>query len=661
MTFQFSIIIPTYKREKSLLRLLKSLVPELTSQTEVIIVEQVINNGKKFKSFAKKHNVNLQYIFLPEASTPYAKNIGAKIAGGKYFIFFDDDVIVEKGILVGYKKAFLKDNNDIVAGKVLTPGHSVNPQSRNIGKISYFGKFSDDYTSDIKQEVDTVIGCNSGWKKEVFEKVGGFDQLITMNGIREESDLSLRAKNLGCKIYFEPQAVVTHLREETGGGRKSEGRLWWYYNFISNDTYFFLKYRPKWVVCIILLTRWEWFLRCMFGFGREVSIRSVLTPFAGVWYGIQKYRKWNKQENGFVIGVDAGCLGVKDERLKVGVYQVAKNLLIELALQDNKNQYLLYSFYPIDRKLMSSLGSRFKNIIVKPSRGWMKVWLPLRLFKDRPDVFVGLSQSLPARLPGISYKSLLVLYDLAYEKFPEFYTDYFRLRKNTTFAVSQANKIVTISQYTKKEVLKEYPKAKDKIEVACLGIRSSLNTVKYTNKNPYFLFVGALKPAKNLPTVLKAFSLFSRTNKKPYDLFIVGGDKWFDVRIRGELDNLSKDLQKRVHFLGVVPDKKLWELYNGAKALLMPSLYEGFGLPAVEAMTSGCPVIASNAGALPEIIGDAGLLSSPKDEKKFAEYMRQVTIDAKLRSDLKQKGLKKAKEYTWTSFAIQLLGIITSL
>jgi len=293
---EYSIIIPTYKRKESLLRLLESLRSEIKPEYEVIVVEQRIHNGEAYLAFAKKHHIALNYIFLDTPSTPHAKNIGAKKAKGKYLIFFDDDVILHKGCLKGYEEAFLKKHRDIIAGRVITPGQAINENSLRVGKISYWGDFSDEFSSLIPQEVDTVIGCNAGWRKSVFDEVGGFDEQITMNGIREESDLSLRAKQLGYQIFFEPSAVVTHVREETGGGRKSEGRLWWYYNFLSNETYFFLKYRPAWVVVIILLRRWEWILRCMFGFGREVSWRSMVTPFAGIWYGVKKYRRW-KYEN----------------------------------------------------------------------------------------------------------------------------------------------------------------------------------------------------------------------------------------------------------------------------------------------------------------------------------------------------------------------------
>src|SRR5438034_10973470 len=98
------------------------------------------------------------------------------------------------------------------------------------------------------------------------------------------------------------------------------------------------------------------------------------------------------------IGVDAGCLGIKDDRLKVGVYRVAVELLRQLGKIDKANRYYLYSFYPIDKKLMESFGPRMSNVLVVPSRGWMRIWLPFRILSQRPDVFLGLNQALPRKI-----------------------------------------------------------------------------------------------------------------------------------------------------------------------------------------------------------------------------------------------------------------------
>lgn len=287
---EVSIIIPTYKRKQSVIRLLESLVTEMNGKYELIISEQIENNGHVFKSFAKKHNMNLIYCFLQSViGTSAAKNEAVKNANGKYLVFFDDDVKVEKKIIENLTKNFKNPRIGAVCGRVITPGQSIEDTHDNVGMITYFGRFTDGYSSKIRQEIDTVIGCNCAWRAELFKKIGGFDVQFT-GAIREDSDISLRTIQEGYKVIFEPNALVYHLREPSGGGRKTEGRLAWYFNFLSNETYFFLKFRPKWIVPIIIATRYEWILRCMFGFGREVSIKSFSTPIRGIIDGYRKYK-----------------------------------------------------------------------------------------------------------------------------------------------------------------------------------------------------------------------------------------------------------------------------------------------------------------------------------------------------------------------------------
>lgn len=295
MKITISIVIPTYKRKDSLVRLLKSLKTEVNDSTEVIIVEQIFNNEKEYRKVTHENNINLKYFFLKEASTSKAKNYGVKRAKGKYILFLDDDVIAKKRLIRNHLKNFENKNICAVVGKCVTVGQKVEPERKNIGRISFLGKFTDGFTSSIRQEVDTVIGCNAFWRKDVLDKINGFDERFTGNAMREESDLSLRAKKLGFKIIYDPSVEIEHLRAETGGNRKTEGRIKWYFDFFSNETYFFLKHRPKIVVPLIMLTRWEWAFRCMFGFGREVSIRSISTPFLGICDGYKKYRRFRNE------------------------------------------------------------------------------------------------------------------------------------------------------------------------------------------------------------------------------------------------------------------------------------------------------------------------------------------------------------------------------
>lgn len=295
MKIKFSIVIPTYKRGKYVMDLLNSLKSKITSTTEIILVEQGENHEKEFFKKAKAFGFQFHYLHVNDPSTPHAKNIGVEKAKGEYIIFLDDDVVVKSSPEL-YAECFSTKKIAAVNGRSVARGQKEEPDRKDVGRISFLGKFTDGYSSKIPQEIETLIGCNMCWKKEIFVKLGGFDEEFTGNALREEADLSLRARENGYTILFDPKVEILHIRAESGGTRKTEGRIQWYFDFFSNETYFFLKYRPKIVVAIILLTRWEWFLRCMFGFGREVSLRSFITPFAGVIDGYRKYRRWKNED-----------------------------------------------------------------------------------------------------------------------------------------------------------------------------------------------------------------------------------------------------------------------------------------------------------------------------------------------------------------------------
>lgn len=290
MKLRVSIIIPTYKRKEYLFGLLKSLKNEIDSKTEIIIIEQEINNVKEVASFAKLHHLPITYIHSLTMGTVHALNLGIAKAKGDVIVFFDDDCVVHKGCVVQHLKNYTDSDVACVVGRIYTQGQPVESSCRNVGTIRFWGKFNGGYSSSIRQDIDAAIGCNMSVRKLALDKIGGIDEGFTGPALRYESDLSLRLKHTGFRVVFDPTAIVTHLRAGTGGTRKTEGRLRWFYNFFSNETYFFLKHRPGWAVPIILLTRWEYIGRCMFGFGREVSLRSMITPFAGMADGVRKYK-----------------------------------------------------------------------------------------------------------------------------------------------------------------------------------------------------------------------------------------------------------------------------------------------------------------------------------------------------------------------------------
>lgn len=313
-----------------------------------------------------------------------------------------------------------------------------------------------------------------------------------------------------------------------------------------------------------------------------------------------------------IIGVDVGALSISDDRLKLGVYRVTLNLLRELSRIDTKNTYRLYSFLPIT----NDFGPRMENRVLRPTQGWFSLRLPAELAIHPVDVFLGLSQAIPvSRARNIGF-----IYDFGF--LPQR-----KLLHNTTDLVKRSDHIVTISHAVKKDILERF--GKKVITVAYPGVDPIFTPIgpKYKNKNPYFLFVGALKRGKNIPFLIRAFAKFQKDSKKPYDLLFVGSDLWRDPNI-----------PRTIRFLGYVPDTQLAELYRGAVAFVSPSLVEGFCLPAVEALACATPVIVSNRGSFPEVVGKNGILVDPLDE------------DALVRA-LKHPIKKLGKRFLWSDFA----------
>jgi len=168
----------------------------------------------------------------------------------------------------------------------------------------------------------------------------------------------------------------------------------------------------------------------------------------------------------------------------------------------------------------------------------------------------------------------------------------------------------------------------------------------------YFLFVGALKKSKNIPLIIMAFGEFLKKTKEKYYLYIVGGDKWLDKEINKTIKKL--DLKDYIKIFGYVNDKTLLKLYKEAFAFISPSLYEGFGITLLEAMSLSCPVIAGNNTAQKEVVGEAGLLVNPNDLNSVKNVMLSMVNDKYLRSSLIKKGLERSKLFSWNKFAMNV-------
>jgi glycosyltransferase involved in cell wall biosynthesis len=185
-------------------------------------------------------------------------------------------------------------------------------------------------------------------------------------------------------------------------------------------------------------------------------------------------------------------------------------------------------------------------------------------------------------------------------------------------------------------------------------------TRKYGLPPRYILFVGILQPRKNVTTLLRAFSLLVREKvDRGLTLVIAGGKSWGYQEIFETARALN--LRDRVRFTGFVEDEDLAELYRGARLFVYPSLYEGFGLPIVEAMASGVPVITANTSSMPEVAGGAAVLIDPRSPEALAAAMASVLGDATLSEELRRKGLARAREFSWDAVARKTLEVYASL
>lgn len=347
---------------------------------------------------------------------------------------------------------------------------------------------------------------------------------------------------------------------------------------------------------------------------------------------------------------------------RLGSSQVAFELLKNLEKIDHKNEYtILLPIPPMDDLPKNRDGWKYK--VLKPNKLWTRIALPLALYtaKHKPDLIFSPTHYIPRFSP---VKRIVTIFDLAYLHFPEMFQpkDLWQLKNWTKFSIENADHILTISNSTKHDIVKEYGIAKAKLTVAYPGYNPHIFRLirnqeeiakvlgKYDIQGDYIIYIGTIQPRKNLIHLIEAFK-----NIDNLKLVIVG-----KIKGEGRQAWLFKDIIKhpreleiedKVIFTGFVPTEDLPYLLGGAIAFILPSLYEGFGIPAVEAMACGTPVIVSNVSSLPEVVGQAGLLIDPISVTQIEQAIRTISTDKKLRDKKSAEGLKQAKKFSWDKMA----------
>jgi glycosyltransferase involved in cell wall biosynthesis len=223
--------------------------------------------------------------------------------------------------------------------------------------------------------------------------------------------------------------------------------------------------------------------------------------------------------------------------------------------------------------------------------------------------------------------------------------------------VRKAQHVITVSQNTANDLVEWLDVPREKVTAIPLApsprVRPVSDTsldvfrMKWEIDRPYVIAVGTLEPRKNLPTLLRAFARIK--DQVDHQLVLVGPEGWMTGELNRTLQEL--DLGDRVRLTGFVSDEELGGWYSAADLFAFPSYYEGFGLPTVEAMRCGTPVLASNTSSFPEVVGDAGVLISPRDEDLWAETMRELLLNPERLADMSQRGRARADSFSWTRTA----------
>lgn len=353
-----------------------------------------------------------------------------------------------------------------------------------------------------------------------------------------------------------------------------------------------------------------------------------------------------------------------------GIGRYTRELVSALSEIDHENRYLLVCPRNSRGKQVGNWPPNFKPHIL-PISQWLAtvLWhrlrapLPLDLFTGPVDIFHSPDFVLPPLRHG---KTILTVHDLSFLRYPECFEPSLvkYLRRLVPRSVGHASLVLADSESTKRDLVELMKVPAQKIEVLYAGVNSTFIPIsderflaavlkKYFIEAPFLLFVGTIEPRKNLERLLQSYSRLHVEEGIQQHLLLAGELGWLYADLFQEVQRLK--LENSVRFLGYVPDDELPVLMSLADLFVFPSLYEGFGLPPLEAMACGTPVVASNTSSLIEILGDAALLVDPARVDLLAEAIYQALTNTGQRQSMVAKGLDRAKKFTWSRAARTLL------
>ncbi|WP_218110352.1 glycosyltransferase family 4 protein [Oligoflexus tunisiensis] len=347
---------------------------------------------------------------------------------------------------------------------------------------------------------------------------------------------------------------------------------------------------------------------------------------------------------------------------RTGVQRAAYNLVKTLFEIDRENEYILFTGeeqakewnYPNVKLVTSRLkvGENLRNHL------WEQFVLPRLAKKHKVDILHS-----PANMAPLFYRgaSIVHIHDLCFVVNPQWYSYLFHTAYNVAIPrlARRASRVITNSNNSRNDLLQFYQVDASKVRLIYWAVDQTFGSGlvqerRLEEEGDYILYVGSLEPRKNIATLIEAFEQLRTDNPDlKTRLILIGGESPLFAAVRLQIKQFHND----VVFKGFVSDEELKQYYRKAMVVAYPSLYEGFGLPPLEAMASGAPVVTSNTSSLPEVVGDAALMVSPYDCAQLAGTLARVIRDRRLREEMRRRGFEQVKKFNWYRVARNVLAV----